>query len=51
MLGGINFMISFNSFVGDMEKKLERELFDNELEFVQWLYARYEEEQETEVNI
>ncbi|MDC3414596.1 hypothetical protein NC797_11280 [Aquibacillus sp. 3ASR75-11] len=38
-------MISFNSFVGDMEKELERKLMENELEFVQWLYARYEEEE------
>ena len=39
-------MKSFLEVCGDTRKKLGRELQKNEIDFLQWLYMRYEEEEQ-----
>ncbi len=39
-------MLSFIEVYEDTVEKLGRQLLDNELQFLQWVYRRYQEEQE-----
>ncbi len=41
-------MKSFLEVCNNTREKLNRELHEKELEFLQWVYERYEEEQESQ---
>lgn len=38
-------MICFSQMKADTEAKLGRQLYNSEIEFLQWVYVRYEKEQ------
>ncbi|WP_179107263.1 hypothetical protein [Sediminibacillus massiliensis] len=38
-------MTDYIAFRNDVEKKLKRNLYEEELEFLQWMYERYKEDQ------
>ncbi|MFB4169869.1 hypothetical protein [Virgibacillus sp. JSM 102003] len=42
-------MKSFLHLLEDTEKKLGRQLYKNEVEFLQWVYERYTREQQVNV--
>lgn len=42
-------MQSFLHLLEDTEKKLGRQLYENEVEFLQWVYERYTREQQVNV--
>ncbi|MGP4106208.1 hypothetical protein [Virgibacillus sp. L01] len=42
-------MKSFLHLLEDTEKKLGRQLYENEVEFLQWVYERYTREQQVNV--
>lgn len=39
---------TFSDFLHEMKWELGRELQDQEIEFLQWVFARYKEEQQAE---
>lgn len=43
-------MKAFSDLLHEMKWKLGRELQDHEIEFLQWVFARYKEEQQEEGN-
>ncbi|WP_267129001.1 hypothetical protein [Radiobacillus deserti] len=40
-------MMNFSTFLEEFKQQLSRELQDNELEFIKWMYENYKEEQST----
>ncbi|SDK16438.1 hypothetical protein [Sediminibacillus albus] len=44
-------MIAYTLFVNNMEKELKRDLCTEELEFVLWLYERYQDEEQQHLDI
>lgn len=38
-------MVSFLNVLDDTKRKLERPLLKNEIEFLQWMYGRYQREE------
>ncbi|MFZ3578543.1 hypothetical protein [Virgibacillus sp. DJP39] len=44
-------VISFLSLLGETKQKLGRNLQQNELEFLRWMYKRYQDEKNDRTNV